>query len=158
MQNEPGLVGCVVWHRHCCISAQQVVTQLQCLSALPSEQKAQLEGLFVTLCRLYPVSGPHNESTLVQLGANEQSHVRRGAYSAKLSDAGLFLEDFGSFVMNTLVNHLDAEHVRSIERSTSRHFAAHFDDICRIAVLRDDRDEAEDAEDLSIVSTMLVEL
>lgn len=160
----------------------KVVKRLQGLSTLLGEQKAQLEELVVTLCKsellyehccssapanvlllgslgeLCPVSGPHNESTLAQLMANEQTHVVRGAYSAKLSDARLFLDDLGSFVMNTLANHLDAEQVRSIESSIARLFVGVVDGISRIAALRDDRNEAEHAEDLPVIPTMLVKL
>lgn len=113
----------------------------------------------MTICELYPVSSPHNECTLAPLGASEQSHIGHVVYSAKLSDVCLLLDDdFDSFGMNTLVNHLDGEQVQRIERSIARLFAELADGISRIFSLRDDRSEAGGAVDLYFIATMLVKL
>lgn len=136
----------------------RVVARLQGLATLLGEQETQLGGIFVTLCELCPVSGPHGESTLAQVGFNEQSHVIRGAYSAKLSDARLFLDDLISFVLNTLLNRLDAEQVQGIKRFIAKLFAGLVDASSHIFALRDDPNEAENAEDLPVTPTMLVKL
>lgn len=77
----------------------KVVTRLQGLTMLLGEQKVQLKALIVTLRKHCPVVGPHDFNTLTQLGPDVGLQVVRGAFSAKLADAHLFLNHLGSFVI-----------------------------------------------------------
>jgi hypothetical protein len=149
MQTGPGLVGGVDRSRQGCLGALQ--------RSQATAGNAQLEQLVVTLSELCRVSGPHNETTLAQLGADEQ-HVVRGDYSAKLSDARLFLDDLGSFVMDTLAHQLDSDRVRVFERSISSLFAGLVHGISRVVALRDNCNEADDVEVIPVIPTMLVKL
>jgi hypothetical protein len=82
-----------------CVATElvDVVSRLQGLTTLLGQQTAQLEALIVTLQGLCSVAGPHDD---VAIAAIDQSNtVFRGSYSTNVSDARVYLQDRGSFVM-----------------------------------------------------------
>lgn len=133
-----------------------VVTRLQGLTTLLSQQAAQLQALIVTLNGLCRISGPHDEAAIAAI--DESSTVLRGSYSVNVSDARAYLEDLGSFVLQSL-EELDANEVGVLERSIAGLFAGLVDGVSGVLAQRDLNNEADDnAESLPVLPHLLVNI
>lgn len=120
-----------------------VVTRLQGLTTLLSQQKTQLEELVQSLTFLCPVRGPHNAESLAAI--DRAVNVIRGSFSVAHTSAQSFLEDQGNFVMSVLET-LPSEDTERIIRSIAGLFAGLVDGISCIVAQRDHNNNASEEE------------
>ena len=117
----------------------EVVMRLQGFTTLLSQQTQAMQDLGKYLRELCPVEGPLSNEQVESV--DTATHVTSGSYSVKLSSARAFIEDLGSFVIQS-IRALEDDRIEMLVRSFAEMFVGLVDKLDSVVAERDANNNA----------------
>jgi hypothetical protein len=118
----------------------EVVMRLQGFATLLSQQTQALVDLGKSLRELCPVEGPLSMEQMAEAESAE-THVTRGSYAVKLGSARAFIEDLGSFVIQSM-RALEEDDIEMLETSFAEMFVELVNGFDSVVAERDSNNNA----------------